>query len=229
MLKLVRETHNDARLIATLYSASRDTRLANLADLRVGLRAAWRGILVQGAPSLTTAALADARLMLRGVAPPDGPTFATIFEELYDLAEFLTRGELVAALAARIGVRETACVFIAGNVHSPWLGTINVETLQVEDDDARLDLADAQSVLGAWIAGSDGGTTGWQYRRATAVPGSSRSMSPSSRAGMRRLQTSRQPVAYVPSPACGPLGRCDWVLMEETHAAASGESHDVTA
>jgi hypothetical protein len=231
MLKLVRETHNDARLIATLYSASRDTRLANLADLRVGLRAAWRGILVQGAPSLTTAALADARLMLRGVAPPDGPTFATIFEELYDLAEFLTRGELVAALAARIGVRETACVFIAGNVHSPWLGTINVETLQVEDDDARLDLADAQSVLGAWIAverrrhyrlavsSRDGRTRFVAFYEPGAQQGRYAALADESPAVSL---TFLRPPAALWDDAIG-------VLMEATDAAASGESQAVTA
>jgi hypothetical protein len=151
VLEVVRATHSDAQLIATLYSASRDTRPADLQDLRVALRDAWRGLLVQGDLPLTTAALADARVMLRGVAPPDGPPLTDILEELYDLAEFRTRDELLAGLAERLGVPETACMFVDETVSSPSLGPISVETLRVEDDDARPSVADTRWALQTWL------------------------------------------------------------------------------
>lgn len=152
VLGLVRETHSDAQVLATLYTGSRETRLTDLQDLRVGLRDAWRGILIHGDPPLTTAVLADARLMLRGVAPPDGPPPTDIVAELHGLARFLTRDELVAAVAARLDVPVSACAFVVEDVRSPWLGRTNVKTLRVEHDDARFDVANARWALQVWMA-----------------------------------------------------------------------------
>lgn len=152
LLKVIRELHSDARLIATLYNSSLETSVTELRDLRVHLRDAWCGILVRGDLPLSPTVLAEARLMLIGADPPQGPLPSTVVDELTRLAQHVTPGELVEAVAARLGVRETACVFDTDTVHSPLLGTVNVRALRVEDDSARLTVEDARWALQHWMA-----------------------------------------------------------------------------
>jgi hypothetical protein len=148
---LVRTTHSDAQLLATIFRTARETRSADLHPQRVGIRNAWRGVLLNGRPGLDSVALSEARLMRVGSAPPDGPTPSAIIDELCDLAWFATRGELIADLAALMEVPESACVFVYENVNVPGLGSENVRTLRIEHDTANLGLEDARWALQTWM------------------------------------------------------------------------------
>jgi hypothetical protein len=61
VLDLVRTMHSDAELLATIYRIARETRSAGLHYERIGIRNAWRGVLLNGRAPLESVALHEAR------------------------------------------------------------------------------------------------------------------------------------------------------------------------
>jgi hypothetical protein len=91
-------------------------------------------------------ALADARSLLRGFAPPDGPALLALVDELMELAAFSTRGELLARVRERLG----RCWFTREKVKRAGEPAV-VECLTIEDDSVALSVPDARWILGEWM------------------------------------------------------------------------------